>query len=160
VAVYICGRGERVRVFAEAMRKALRAQIMRDPDLEIATIDTTQNTWDKLETKPAFSNVKTGDGVLIAPTPITANEEFTVWYGGLLAKDGASDIFLHYGIGPGAWQNVHDVRMNKESDGVFSCQVEAADGGRFEFCFRDTAGRWDNNNSRNWSLAIHNGLVH
>ena len=74
------------------------------------------------------------------PLPITAGEEVRIWYGGLLAKSGAVDVYLHMGIGPGAWQQVRDVRMKKESAGIFSCIIQApAQGGRLEFCFHDGA---------------------
>lgn len=157
-----------MRVFAEAMRKALKAQISRNPDLEIATEmapkitekDVAQNTTASVKSA-AFADVKLGDGVMVTPTPITAGEEVQVWYGGLLAKSGADSIILHYGIGPGSWQNVHDVQMAKVSQGVYTCVVRAAEGGgRFEFCFRDNAGNWDNNSGKNWSFTIHNGQFH
>jgi hypothetical protein len=138
------------------MRKALRGQLGRNPDLEIATMETAS----KIRSKPTAADVKAGDGVFVAPTPITAGDEIQIWYGGLLARNGARRVFLHWGVGPGAWQQVRDVEMKTHSPGIFSCLITAAEGGRLEFCFHDGAGNWDNNSGRNWSYTIHNGLMH
>jgi hypothetical protein len=55
---------------------------------------------------------------------------------------------------------VRDVRMKKESAGIFSCIIQApAQGGRLEFCFHDGAGNWDNQQGRDWHFPIHNGLI-
>lgn len=96
------------------------------------------------------------DGVYVAPTPITGRQEVTVSYRGSLAKQGAQQVFLHYGYGPGDWPVVNDVPMQKVGDG-FETSFEVPDGGQLEFCFRDEAGNCDNNNGRNWSYIIHDG---
>jgi hypothetical protein len=148
-----------VRSFAEALRKALQAQILRQPDMEVGAIDIPTDSEPQVR-HPNFEHVKLGDGVLVTPLPITAGEEVRIWYGGLLAKSGAVDVYLHMGIGPGAWQQVRDVRMKKESAGIFSCIIQApAQGGRLEFCFHDGAGNWDNQQGRDWHFPIHNGLI-
>lgn len=96
------------------------------------------------------------DGVYVAPTPITGLQEVTVTYNGTLAKQGAGEVFLHYGFGPGDWPVVNDVPMQKVGD-RFETSFEVPDGGQLQFCFRDSSDNWDNNNGRNWSFIIHDG---
>ncbi|HLT58869.1 MAG: hypothetical protein LOD91_07635 [Limnochordales bacterium] len=103
------------------------------------------------------------DGVSVSPTPITAGQRVTVTYAGPLAQAGASGVVLHYGYGPGPWQNVQEAVMDPVGPHRFQTSIEVGDGGRrqgparLEFCFRDTAGNWDNNGGRNWSYTIHGG---
>lgn len=96
------------------------------------------------------------DGVYVAPTPITGRQEVTVSYSGLLARQGAREVFLHYGFGPGEWADVHDVPMQKVGE-RFETSFEVPDGGRLELCFHDASDNWDNNGGRNWSYIIHDG---
>jgi len=97
------------------------------------------------------------DGVVVDPTPITAYDEITVFYNGLLAKSGAEQVYLHVGFGdPRNWHNVQDLRMSRTGWG-FVKTLEMPDESRFNFCFRDNAYNWDNNNGLNWSFEIHNG---
>lgn len=148
-----------MRSFAEALRKALQGQSQRQPDVEIGSFTTPTDIASEAS-HPSYDHIKLGDGVLVTPSPITAGEEVQIWYGGLLAKSGATDVYLHVGIGPGAWQQVRDIRMQKEAEGIFSCTIQApVEGGRLEFCFHDGAGNWDNQQGRNWHYQIHNGLI-
>lgn len=96
------------------------------------------------------------DGVYVAPTPITGNDEITVTYAGQLVHDGAQSVYLHMGTGPGDWVNVQDIPMDKVGE-QFEARLEVADEGQLEFCFRDDGDNWDNNDGRNWSYIIHNG---
>lgn len=96
-------------------------------------------------------------GVSVDPVPITAGEEVTVLYDGLLAKSGADRVWLHVGYGPADnWQNVTEYPMEKTGWG-FVKKLRVEDASRFNFCFRDSANNWDNNNGLNWSYEIHRG---
>lgn len=101
------------------------------------------------------------DGVYVRPTPITSGQRVTIWYSGLLARKGADQIFLHYGFGPGAWKDVHDVLMKQVGwigqTALWEAQLEARGFGTLEFCFHDSADHWDNNNGHNWVYQIHWG---
>lgn len=97
-------------------------------------------------------------GVVVDPTPITAGDETTVFYNGLLGKEGQGQVYLHYGYGPHKnWRNVSDIRMEKTGWGWVGAVRMPEHEGRFNFCFKDSAHNWDNNNGTNWSFEIHNG---
>ncbi|MDD2444296.1 MAG: carbohydrate-binding protein [Desulfotomaculaceae bacterium] len=99
-------------------------------------------------------------GVVVDPTPITAGEEVTVFYNGLLGKEGKGQVNLHYGYGSyNKWQTVSEVNMEKTGWGWVTNVVMPDKEGRFNFCFKDSAGNWDNNSGTNWSFAIHNGSI-
>ncbi|WP_324715586.1 carbohydrate-binding protein [Carboxydochorda subterranea] len=101
------------------------------------------------------------DGVYVKPTPVTSGQDVTIWYSGLLARHGADQVFLHYGFGPGRWSDVHDVPMQKVGwigqTPLWEAHLEAKGFGTLEFCFRDSADHWDNNNGHNWVYQIHWG---
>jgi len=105
----------------------------------------------------AMSRADFPGGVVVDPTPITAYDEITVFYNGLLAKSGAGQVYLHAGFGDARnWRNVQDLRMSRTGWGWVKT-LTMPDETRFNFCFRDNAGNWDNNNGINWSFEIHNG---
>jgi len=96
-------------------------------------------------------------GVTVSPVPLTLGERVTIRYKGRLAQSGASQIYLHRGYGPAhSWTSVADIPMEK-SNGSWEARFEVHDGSRLNFCFRDHAGNWDNNNGRDWSLEVHTG---
>jgi hypothetical protein len=105
----------------------------------------------------AMSDIDYPGGVVVDPTPITAGEEITVFYNGLLSTSGADQVYLHIGYGPGKeWRNIADLKMSRTGWGwVKTIEIPFED--RFNFCFRDSADNWDNNNGVNWSFIIHNG---
>lgn len=99
-------------------------------------------------------------GVVVDPTPITAGEEITVLYYGLLSRSGAEQVYLHAGYGDArVWQDVADMKMSRTGWGWVKT-LEIPDHTRFNFCFRDNCNNWDNNNGLNWSFEIHNGQRH
>ncbi|WP_066637091.1 carbohydrate-binding protein [Desulfolucanica intricata] len=98
-------------------------------------------------------------GVAVDPTPITAGQEVTILYNGLLAKSGAQEVYLHMGFGDNRnWHGTKDVRMERTGWG-FAKRMEMPEDRNFNFCFKDNAGNWDNNNGTNWTFQIHNGRM-
>lgn len=96
-------------------------------------------------------------GVAVYPTPITVGEHINVIYEGLLAKSGADQVWLHMGFGPHeSWHDVKDLKMLKTGRG-WEQTLQVTDESRFNFCFKDSADHWDNNNGHNWSYEVHNG---
>jgi len=98
-------------------------------------------------------------GVIVDHTPITAGEEITVLYNGLLSKS-ANRVYLHLGYGSSEnWHDVTDLKMSRTGWGwVKTLEVKESD--RLNFCFRDDAYNWDNNNGVNWSFEIHSGKLY
>ncbi len=95
------------------------------------------------------------NGIMVRPTPVSLGDEVKVEYRGLLAQAGAEQIYLHFGFGRGDWTYVQEVPMERTPDGAWTALVQVEEAGRFNFCFRDSANNWDNNNGRNWSYEIH-----
>ncbi len=96
------------------------------------------------------------EGIEITPIPVTLGDRVTIKYDGLLADSGADKIYAHIGYGDNDnWTGIQDIPMKKTKNG-WVCDT-FADEERLNFCFRDSANNWDNNNGRNWSLTVHNG---
>lgn len=75
--------------------------------------------------------------------------EVTVYYDGLLARSGADQVYIHYGFGLPDWRNVTTEKMEwtgKRWRKAITVDKQAS------FCFKDSAGNWDNNNGHNWSI--------
>ncbi|MBO8128455.1 MAG: carbohydrate-binding protein [Peptococcaceae bacterium] len=99
-------------------------------------------------------------GVVVDPTPITAGEEITVFYNGLLSTSGADQVYLHLGFGPSdRWHNVKSMKMSRTGWGWVKTFEAPMEEERLNFCFHDSAGNWDNNNGMNWSWTIHHGSI-
>jgi len=96
-------------------------------------------------------------GIKIKPTPITAGENVSIEYQGLLNQAGANEIYLHTGFGMNNdWDKIQDIKMEKSNNG-WQANIEVNTDKRFYFCFHDNAGKWDNNNGKNWAFEVHNG---
>ena len=99
--------------------------------------------------------------VTINPTPVTAGEKITVKYDGMLSNSGANEVYLHAGVGfNDEWKDVTDIQMKPSASGEWTTQLRVNTAERFNFCFKDSAENWDNNNGQNWSLEIHNGELY
>lgn len=99
-------------------------------------------------------------GVAVDPTPITAGQEVTILYNGLLSGAGADQVYLHMGYGNNRhWSAISDQSMHRTGWGWEKTVVMTEDS-RFNFCFKDSAGNWDNNSGKNWSYEVHNGSTY
>jgi hypothetical protein len=99
-----------------------------------------------------ISQLFLGNGVAITPSAIHKGDNVTVVYNGLLSKDGASELYLHSGYNQD-WSDLYDhqlVSTNRGWETTFSANNAA----NLNFCFKDSAGHWDNNNGRNWSVRL------
>lgn len=93
----------------------------------------------------------------VKPTPITAGEKVTISYQGLLAESGAEQVYLHAGVGfNDAWRDVTNIQMKKEGS-EWQAELKINTDDHFNFCFKDAAENWDNNQGSNWSFEVHNG---
>ncbi|KXS44408.1 MULTISPECIES: carbohydrate-binding protein [unclassified Candidatus Frackibacter] len=98
------------------------------------------------------------DSVNVNPTPITTGENVTIEYAGMLKEAGADEVYLHAGVGENQnWQDVKTIKMNWTPQGTCKTTVKLNTTQRFNFCFKDSAEHWDNNDGSNWSYEVHNG---
>lgn len=80
--------------------------------------------------------------------------EVSIFYDGLLAKTDAGQVFLHCGYGDkNVWEKVNDIAMEQVSDG-WEKTVTIDTGNSLNFCFKDSADNWDNNNGDNWAYRV------
>lgn len=99
-------------------------------------------------------------GITVEPTPIIAGQRIEIQYEGLLARAGAKEVYLHSGFGRNdSWQDVSQMKMQRQGN-KFVSHISVHDDTRLNFCFRDSADNWDNNNGLNWSFEIHNGKLY
>lgn len=99
-----------------------------------------------------YSNkdIYSANGVFLRPAAPHADANVRVIYNGLLAENGAEAVFAHIGFGS-TWQHQKDYRLDKELDG-FTTVIPVRYEGTLQFCFKDGANNWDNNNGRNYSF--------
>lgn len=96
-------------------------------------------------------------GIIANPVPITAGEQINIRYHGLLASAGADAVYLHCGYGyANNWSRIMDLPMQKTEQG-FETSLKVERENRLNFCFKDSANNWDNNNGKDWSYTIHSG---
>lgn len=118
-------------------------------------INQVANNNDEFITKEAkslASEIRMQGGIVASPYPVNTGEELRVVYDGLLAQSGADRVFMHMGYGPVAsWSNTKDIEMMRTQRGFETTfRVDKPD--RINFCFKDSAANWDNNNGLNWSI--------
>lgn len=81
------------------------------------------------------------------------SDEVIISYSGLLAKLGAEQVYLHYGYGnPHYWYNVSTQEMYRTPRG-WEKTIKLLDD-KANFCFKDSANNWDNNNGNNWLVRM------
>lgn len=78
-------------------------------------------------------------------------DEVNIAYNGLLAKSGADQVYLHFGFGdPKRWSTVNTVSMDRTPRGWE--KTLRMQNNLMNFCFKDSANNWDNNNGFNWTV--------
>lgn len=90
------------------------------------------------------------NGVFLRPAMPHTDANVRVIYRGLLAQDGADEVYAHIGFGP-MWQHPKDYRLEKGEEG-FSSIIPVRYEGTLQLCFKDSANNWDNNSGRNYSF--------
>lgn len=89
----------------------------------------------------------------VEPSPATRNSSVKITYDGLLARSGATSVYLHHGHD--GWQNPTTVQMIREPGGRFTAAIPVRGQSEINFCFKDAASNWDNNSGWNWATDIH-----
>lgn len=92
------------------------------------------------------------DNIIIELPKLCKGEKTAVKYKGLLNKNGADKVYLHYGFD--GWKNVQTVEMEEAQNGMFFTHVKVDGNEEINFCFKDAANNWDNNNGINWTTEI------
>ena len=83
---------------------------------------------------------------------LVPNSTVKISYIGALFQDNSEEVYIHYGFGL-LWENVSEVKMIKTELG-FQAEIELQDFESFNFCFRNEANKWDNNNGENYIFPI------
>ncbi len=74
-------------------------------------------------------------------------------YNGILAKDGAQNIYAVLGYGNNLkWNDVEYYPMNKAGHQAFELVFPIKKSGNINLAFKDGAGNWDNNSNMNYSF--------
>ena len=80
------------------------------------------------------------------------NTDVKISYTGKFFQDGCEDVFIHYGFGSN-WDDINEIKMQKTELG-FQAELTLGCGETFNFCFRNEAGEWDNNEGQNYIFEI------
>ena len=96
----------------------------------------------------------TNSKVKVNPNPIIAGEVVEIIYNGLLAHENAKELYLHAGVGLDNWKDIKEIKMNYQNNKGWVANFEVDNGARLNFCFKDGADNWDNNQFKNWSYDI------
>ena len=86
--------------------------------------------------------------------PLTQDgKAIRIRYTGMLELSGANQVWMHAGFGGvEAWSDAKEYQMERTDEG-WEHTVDVKDK-QFNFCFRDDAQNWDNNNGVNWIYRI------
>ena len=74
-----------------------------------------------------------------------------VIYSGFLAEKSPNCIYMHYGYGL-LWENLQEVKLVKNINNNFEADITFTKNDLVFFCFRDSNGKWDNNNGHNFMI--------
>ncbi|WP_010252111.1 carbohydrate-binding protein [Acetivibrio cellulolyticus] len=109
-----------------------------------------------MTTEPYGTNIKELDnsysssGVEIHDTRNTLR----VLYSGILAKNGAKEIYAVIGYGDNLnWENVQEYPMHKLSNKKYELIFPVNRAGEINMAFKDSANNWDNNSGRNFTFT-------
>ncbi len=92
--------------------------------------------------------------VNVEPSPIPAGEEVMIKYNGLLAQSGADRVYLHFGVDED-WRSSSYLPMEYRDHEGWTANLRIEDADKLNFCFKDSANNWDNNNGHNWTFEVH-----
>lgn len=94
-----------------------------------------------------------GSGVAITPASVHKGDHITIIYNGLLSNDGAQNVVLHTGYNQN-WSDPYDHHLSKTNRG-WETTLLVNNAAELNFCFKDNAQNWDNNNGKNWRVGIY-----
>lgn len=80
------------------------------------------------------------------------NSKVKISYTGKFFEDNSNDVYIHYGFGT-FWDNLSEIKMEKTELG-FQAEIEFIESDTFNFCFRNEANEWDNNEQENYIFNL------
>lgn len=89
--------------------------------------------------------------ISINPDKAKRGRDVEIRYNGLLVNSGADSVYLHYGFD--GFNNPRTVSMERKYDGFYR-EIPVQGNKEINFCFKDSANNWDNNNGWNWLCSI------
>ncbi|MFY9114078.1 MAG: carbohydrate-binding protein [Dethiobacteria bacterium] len=92
------------------------------------------------------------DRISLEPGNPRRGQKVSVEYQGLLMQSGADSVWMHCGFD--GWKNAMDIPMNRSVHGAFACDAKIQGNREMNFCFKDSADNWDNNNGNDWTCKI------
>lgn len=92
------------------------------------------------------------ESIIIDLPEVKHGSKTMVTYNGILSNKGADKVYMHYGFD--GWHNTDTQPMKKNINGCFNAEVQVRGHHQMEFCFKDSANNWDNNNGTNWKVDI------
>jgi hypothetical protein len=92
------------------------------------------------------------NGIIVSKASIKAGDEIALSYSGLLAQNGADELYVHVGYGE-AWEEKEFIPMEHQ-DGAFHAGIRVKQAGTLNVAFKDSAENWDNNSAQNYSFLV------
>ena len=94
-------------------------------------------------------NPYSANGINIEVTPA----RITLFYNGILAKDGAKEVIAVVGHGENSrWEDVKEYPMWYAGNQTFVLYLPPDKAKSINIAFKDSAGNWDNNSGRNYTF--------
>lgn len=91
--------------------------------------------------------------IYINKDKICEDSEIVILYKGFLFSNNLTDeVYLSYGYG-NLWENKNEIKMKPSTFGYLAT-IQIGSGKELQFCFKNSAGEWDNNNRKNYVLPI------
>jgi hypothetical protein len=139
-------------LIVKRMRLAVSFHCMVKCNIKIANEKEDARMPRVNKTIQTTSNEYMPNGVAVSPAVPVAGDSVRIVYDGLLAKSGASHLYVHVGFGSN-WDTRGDYPMIRTSTG-FEANVPVKEADTLNVCFKDCASNWDNNSGKNYTFDI------
>jgi len=118
----------------------------------LAAVSTQNDRGDMMNERKTRNLDYLDKGVAVSPALPVVGDKITVFYDGILAKNGAEEITLHLGYGSN-WDNEQAIPMVKKDTG-FEATIPALKEDYLKLSFKDTFNNVDDNNGKGYSIEI------
>lgn len=93
------------------------------------------------------------NGIYYNPDAAKKNSLLKIQYDGLLAKSGAMDVYMRFATDKN-FTNARDIKMNRTIGNKYEATIQTGTVDNIDFCFKDSANNWDNNNGGNYHISL------